>query len=535
MLNESSIRATEKTTATKLLKLFHSLSPELQQTILSFFGGVADAIACFKRDGPFSRLQYLCWGFPDTQNPTVLGIFGLRGQPWWDQVSDTDAAGRHAFTFPSTTSEEKPFSPYDRPMVSIRELCSLLEANVEVISQEFEQLRSSAADGVSYQERLKTSSDSKGDWKVLYLMDEGVWGGNSAMCPVTHSLLQQLPVCACSFGYVYFSVLSAHTYIDPHCGVTNAKLRLQLPLVSFGQDKAAFSDCFVVVNGEERRYVPGQAIVFDDSFTHSVRNHGDSERVVLLVDLWHPALPAASIAQISSCFNVLQTAAMVADVSDEGHFHKFPISPTRGQPMAPSYDHRFKFLVIGSHCAGKSSFITRWVGDTFTDRYSATIGVDFSICSQKVRNCVVLVQIWDTTGLGRNCTITSALYRSAQVILLLVDTTKSQADFCLDVDYHIDRIHTHANETATTIVVGTKVDLMNSRQVLYEDARDFVSTKGCEYFECSSKTGVGVRELMYHAMKACLLKAADSDAFLRPVIPPYSSASQPSCKQCGLS
>ena len=85
-----------------MLKFFHSLSPELQQTILSFLGGVADAIECFKSDGPFSRLQYLCWGFPDKQNPTILGIFGLRGQPWWDH--DADDYSRHAFS--SSAAEE---------------------------------------------------------------------------------------------------------------------------------------------------------------------------------------------------------------------------------------------------------------------------------------------------------------------------------------------------------------------------------------------------------------------------------------------
>ena len=534
MLIESSIRGKwtkAKTSATKLLKLFHSLSPELQQSILSFLGGVSDAIACFKRDGPFSRLQYLRWGFPEKQNPTVLGIFGLYGQPWWDQVRDTNASSRHAFTATSNIWEKKACGNYD---ISIREICSLLEANVEVISKEFEQLRSSDT-AVSYQERLKTSADSKGDWKALYLMDEGVWGSSSStMCPVTHSLLQQLPVCESSFGYVYFSVLSAHTSIDPHCGATNAKLRLQLPLVSCGQKKALFSDCFVTVNGEERRYEPGKAIVFDDSFTHSVRNHGDSERVVLLVDLWHPALPAASIAQISSCFNV-----PAADISDEGHFHKFPASPTRGvQPISGlSYDYLLKFLLIGCSGAGKSSFVLRWADDIFTGSYMSTIGVDFKIRSQVMRSSVVKVQMWDPAGPERFRTITSSYFRGAHVILLLVDTTESMADFYRDVDCYMEQINTHANENTTTVVVGTKADLVSSRQVVYEDARDFAYAKGCGYFECSSKTGVGVHELMHHAVKARLLKAFQSGALLlRPAIPSSSPpAARSSWRQCSLS
>eukprot|EP01036_Dinobryon_divergens_P041592 gene41592-55138_t len=392
MIQESAIRR-KWTKIRKMMKMlhnfFHSLSPELQQTILSFLSGTADAMACFKRDGPFSRLQYLCWGFPDKQNPTILGLFGLRGQPWWDHVSDTDAYSRRAYSSSSAAEEDGVAKKHSKPILSIRDICNLLESNIEVISEEFEHLRSSAA---VIQERLKTSVDSKGEWKAFYLMDEGIWSNSSSItCPITHSLLQQLPVCECSFGYVYFSVLSPHTYIDPHCGATNAKLRLQLPLINKAAT-AVFSDCSVTVNGEVRSYVPGKAIVFDDSFTHSVRNDGDSERVVLLIDLWHPDLPATSIAQISSGFSVYQAISMF----DEGHFHKFPVEPSsreRNMTMSASpYDYLFKFLLVGCCGAGKSSFVLRWAEDTFTDGYMSTIGVDFKIRCQDVRNSVVKVQ-----------------------------------------------------------------------------------------------------------------------------------------------
>jgi aspartyl/asparaginyl beta-hydroxylase (cupin superfamily) len=32
--------------------------------------------------------------------------------------------------------------------------------------------------------------------------------------------------------------------------------------------------------------------VFDDSFEHEAWNHTDDERIVLIVDLWHPGLSA---------------------------------------------------------------------------------------------------------------------------------------------------------------------------------------------------------------------------------------------------
>jgi hypothetical protein len=113
----------------KLLLFFHSLSPELQQSILSFLGGIIDAIKHFKTYGPFSRLQYHCWGFPENQNPSVLGVFGLHGKPWWDQLNDTNdcSGGRYAF---SNSTEQCSLLSMD-----IREICYLLEANVHAISK----------------------------------------------------------------------------------------------------------------------------------------------------------------------------------------------------------------------------------------------------------------------------------------------------------------------------------------------------------------------------------------------------------------
>ena len=255
-----------------LLICFFSLSPELQQVILLFHGGVVDAINYFKTYGPFSRIQYLCWGFPAQQNPSVLGVFGILGKPFWGHASDTNdcAVGKYAL------SKGKADEHCNTLSMNIQEICNMLESNVHVISNEFQQLRSDAS---AFRERLKTNPDSKGEWNAFYLMDEGIWNSASIRaCPVTTSLLRQLPICESSFGYVYYSVLSPHTSIDPHYGATNTKLRIQLPLILEADNSSrSFSDCFLTVNGEERRYQPGRVFVFDEPFIHSVRNTGDDD------------------------------------------------------------------------------------------------------------------------------------------------------------------------------------------------------------------------------------------------------------------
>ena len=46
--------------------------------------------------------------------------------------------------------------------------------------------------------------------------------------------------------------------------------------------------CGIQVGPLVREWIPGQALVLDDSYRHAVWNDTDSKRVILLVDIWHP-------------------------------------------------------------------------------------------------------------------------------------------------------------------------------------------------------------------------------------------------------
>ena len=82
------------------------------------------------------------------------------------------------------------------------------------------------------------------------------------------------------------------TSIKPHYGATNLKLRCHFPL--FVPDEA-----FLRVAGDPRPWVEGKMIVFDDSYEHEAANLSDTEeRVILLIDIWHPDLHRDEILEI---------------------------------------------------------------------------------------------------------------------------------------------------------------------------------------------------------------------------------------------
>ena len=124
-------------------------------------------------------------------------------------------------------------------------------------------------------------------WSVFNLWLNGKLDeGNTALCPETMKALASVDQAyidgACPNAM--FSALAPRTHIPPHTGESNARLVVHLPLIvpeKCGSLRVGF---------EEREWKVGEALIFDDSIEHEAWNNSDQLRVVLLFDIWHPAL-----------------------------------------------------------------------------------------------------------------------------------------------------------------------------------------------------------------------------------------------------
>lgn len=56
------------------------------------------------------------------------------------------------------------------------------------------------------------------------------------------------------------------------------------------------------VGGETRRWREGRALLFEDSFEHEAWNGGETTRVILIADLWHPDLTPAETRALAAGF-----------------------------------------------------------------------------------------------------------------------------------------------------------------------------------------------------------------------------------------
>jgi GTPase SAR1 family protein len=88
-------------------------------------------------------------------------------------------------------------------------------------------------------------------------------------------------------------------------------------------------------------------------------------------------------------------------------------------------------VLIGDSSVGKSSILLRFTDDTFSDRHSATIGVDFKTRDMQWRGKLIRATVWDTAGQEKFRAMTSSYYRGAHGIVLVYDVTNREVGVVL--------------------------------------------------------------------------------------------------------
>lgn len=167
-------------------------------------------------------------------------------------------------------------------------LCRDLERRSDEIGEELGRLTSR-----HFQEE-REGIPRAGRWNVSFLYEIGGIKNeqNTALCPVTTSIVDAHRTMRGYGGTCYFSCLDPATIVAAHRGATNMRLRCHLGI-------EVPDRCGVRVGGEERTWQAGRCIVFDDSFEHEAWNHSARRRVVLIVDFWHPGLSDAEVALLT--------------------------------------------------------------------------------------------------------------------------------------------------------------------------------------------------------------------------------------------
>jgi len=186
-----------------------------------------------------------------------------------------------------------------------------LEQATDTIRAEFEALIAAEAAEmvpyIQYPERVPLRQwkalNNNRDWTAIHLLQNGKKiEANARHCPRTMAAIARLPqphVPGASPNAM-FSLLAPRTHIPPHTGVANTRLVCHLPLI-------VPPGCGFRCGATTCEWRLGETFVFDDTIEHEAWNDSDELRVVLIVDLWPPALDAIdreSVAKIIAAAGV---------------------------------------------------------------------------------------------------------------------------------------------------------------------------------------------------------------------------------------
>lgn len=421
------------------------------------------------------------------QAPTYFGIPGsvLRAMPWWTAEHLPEVFGTLKDFYPEIRGE------CHQLYMKRREACERVHKNC-----------------------------INGTWEIIYFMESGTWVEEACReCPFTAAMLKSLPICTSSLGHIYISSISSGTHITPHCGCTNVKLRAQLPIFGSGKQctiRVGLSQSDPDIESNTKLIEDGEPIVFDDSFVHEVMNANDadsSERVVLVIDIWHPDLYTRSIDYLSEQFH-----------GDKSNIFSNATSKHNVSTNAKDFDYLFKFLMIGDSSAGKTCFLLRFADDSFNSSFISTIGVDFKIRTVEIEGLIYKLQIWDTAGPERFRTITSSYYRGAHGIFVMFDLDDRES--FNNVNHWISEVKKHGSKHVRVILVGNKKDLISEstpRVISYEEAAVLAASYEIPYYECSSKTGEHVTDIVCNMILKVKTEVIDTNII--PISAPRAGSS----------
>lgn len=149
-----------------------------------------------------------------------------------------------------------------------------------------------------------------------------------------------------------------------------------------------------------------------------------------------------------------------------------------------------KIVIIGEAGVGKTSLMSKFVSNTFSDQMQPTIGCDIQNKSMVVEGRKVDVRLWDTAGCERFQTMLPLYYRGCHGAILVYDVTRRETfnklrDWLLELENNL------TNDNAIVMIIGNKID-KTGRQVSKDEGANYAKQRTALFIETSAKTSEGV-------------------------------------------
>jgi len=200
-----------------------------------------------------------------------------------------------------------------------------------------------------------------------------------------------------------------------------------------------------------------------------------------------------------------------------------------------SYNHLFKYIIIGPSGVGKSCLLLQFTDKRFHNEHDLTIGVEFGARMITIDGKQIKLQIWDTAGQESFRSITRSYYRGAHGALLVYDITRRETFNHLRS--WLSEVREHSNKEMIIMLIGNKNDLEAKRAVTYEEGKQLAEEQGLVFMETSAKTAANVDEAFLETAKRIYEKVKDgtpefeANSSQKKIVQPQTEQKKTGC--CG--
>ena len=173
--------------------------------------------------------------------------------------------------------------------------------------------------------------------------------------------------------------------------------------------------------------------------------------------------------------------------------------------MSKTTKNDIKIIVVGNSGTGKTSFVNKWIKDTFDESYKATIVSEFSFKVIDYKDKSYKIQLWDLAGMDQNICITKIFSKDSHGCIVVSDITNEKTlPECVKWKNTVDETTKFIDDSyIPAILIRNKVDLLEENNDNDNDNDDENMIKEfCEKnkflrcFKTSAKTGTNIEEAM---------------------------------------
>ncbi len=178
-----------------------------------------------------------------------------------------------------------------------------------------------------------------------------------------------------------------------------------------------------------------------------------------------------------------------------------------------------KLAIVGESSVGKTSLTHRIVNGMFSPDPQSTIGSAFCVYKRKRGGKTYTFKMWDTAGQERYKSLVPMYLKGAKIVLIVFDITSLESFYQVKNCWYP---HTLENaEGSINILIGTKLDLNDHRQVATDEAEEYAERNNMSYIECSAKSAINtdsVIDLMISSANKIEELKKDLDAIREDII-----------------